>query len=128
VVLDAFPDRPIGGQLKSISATAAPIARDVPVKYFTVIVSLDEADPEWITPEARVTAEIRITKIPDTIAVPNQAIFQSDSGDFVLVDSGASLERRSVQLGVRGANRSQVLSGLSAGDEIALYPPPEFAL
>jgi multidrug efflux pump subunit AcrA (membrane-fusion protein) len=125
VTIDAFPDRPISGQVSSISATAAPIERENPVKYFTVIVSLNQSDPEWITPEAAVTAEIHISRIEDTIAVPNQAVFQDDEGDWVLLRNGSKLVRRPVSLGVRGANRSQVLTGLQTGDEIALFPPGE---
>jgi len=124
VVVDAFPDRPLSGKVASISATAAPIERESPVKYFTVIVALDQADPAWITPEAAVTAEIHISRIPETIAVPNQAVFKDATGEWVLLRSGGQLVRRDVSLGVRGANRSQVLQGLQNGDEIALFPPP----
>jgi RND family efflux transporter MFP subunit len=123
LTIDAFPDRPLSGVVKSISATATPIARDVPVKYFTVVVSLDEANPTWITSEAQVTAEIHINSIPNTIAIPNQAIFQDNAGDWVLVRNGSGLESKRVNLGVRGPDRSEVLSGLKAGEEIALYPP-----
>ena len=123
LLIDAYPDRPLTGELKSISANAAPIARDNPVKFFIVIVSLDESDPEWITPEAQVTAEIHISRIEDTIAIPNQALFQDETGDWVLVRNSRVFKKRSVKLGLRGANRSQVVSGLEDGDEIALYPP-----
>jgi multidrug efflux pump subunit AcrA (membrane-fusion protein) len=126
VVIDAYPDRELSGKVSSISATAAPIERDNPVKYFIVVVSLDEADPAWITPEAPVTAEVYINLISDTIAIPNQAIFNGDSGDWVLVRKGRELVKHPVSLGVRGANRSQVIGGLEAGDEIALFPPADF--
>ncbi len=125
VTVDAFPTRPLTGTISSISATAAPIERESPVKYFTVIVSLEQADPEWITPEAAVTAEIHITRIEDTMAIPNQAVFQGEQGDWVLVRDGRKLVRREVSLGVRGANRSQVLAGLREGEEIALFAPEQ---
>ena len=121
--IDAYPDRPLNGIVSNISATAAPIDRDSPVKYFTVIVALDKADPDWITPDAQVRAEIHINRLDGTIAIPNQALFQDQSGDWVLVRSGHDLERRKVTLGLRGATRSQVTAGLEPGEEIALYPP-----
>jgi HlyD family secretion protein len=124
ILIDAFPDRPITGKVKRVSATAAPIARDNPVKYFIVIVRLGKADPEWITPEAQLTANIHISRINDTIAIPNQALFQDETGDWVLARNGRDLEKRNVKLGLRGANRSEVVSGLEEGDEIALYSPP----
>lgn len=123
VVVDAFPDRVLDGKVSSISATAAPIERENPVKYFTVVVALDDADPEWIKAGAIVRAEIRINQVADTIAIPNQAVFQKDSSHWVLLLEGRKLVHRTVKLGLRGANRSQVLEGLEAGDEIALFPP-----
>jgi multidrug efflux pump subunit AcrA (membrane-fusion protein) len=125
VVMDAFQGRPLGGTVSAISATAAPIERESPVKYFTVTVTLDQADPSWITPEAPVTAEIHISRVDDTIAVPNQAIFKDEQGDWVLLRDGGELIRQPVRLGVRGANRSQILTGLEEGDQIALFPPEQ---
>ena len=88
-----------------------------------MIVALDKSDPEWITPDAQVRAEIHINRLDQAIAIPNQALFQDQSGDWVLVRSGRDLERRKVTLGLRGATRSQVTAGLEPGEEIALYPP-----
>lgn len=123
VIIDAYPDRPLTGTVSTISATAAPIERDNPVKYFTVLVALDQADPEWITPGAVVTATINISEVPEAIAIPNQALFREESGDWVLVREGKDLVRRDVQLGIRGPNRSEIVSGLNPGDEVALFPP-----
>lgn len=123
VIIDAYPDRPLTGAIQSISATAAPVERDSPVKYFTVQVALDQADPEWITPGAVVTATIHIDQALDAIAVPNQALFREDGRDQVLVREGGQLVKRDVTLGLRGPNRSQVVTGLEAGDEVALFQP-----
>jgi HlyD family secretion protein len=125
VTIDAYPDRPLSGVISHVSATASPIARDVPVKFFTVTVALDDADPEWIKPESMVSAVIAIDRIENTIFVPNQAVFSDASGDWVLVRKGRGLVRREVQLGLRGANRSQIVSGLESDAEIALFPPEE---
>lgn len=123
VAVDAFSQRALEGTVASISATAAPIERESPVKYFTVVVTLETADTEWMTPEAAVTAVIHISKVPQTIAIPNQAIFQDDQGDWVLLSDGRNLVRKDVQLGIRGANRSEVKQGLNEGDEVALFQP-----
>ncbi len=125
VTIDAFPDRPLQGTVSKISATASPIERDSPVKYFTVIVTLDTADPAWIRPESQVTAVIAINRVEDTIFVPNQAVFSDSNGDWVLVRKGSKLRRQEIKLGLRGANRSQIISGLEKGSEIALFPPAE---
>jgi HlyD family secretion protein len=125
VTIDAYPGRPLKGSVSHISATASPIARDVPVKFFTVTVALEDADPEWIKPESRVSAIIAVASIQDAVYVPNQAVFSDGSGDWVLVREGGELIRQEVQLGLRGANRSQILSGLEKESRIALFPPQE---
>ena len=125
VIIDAYPDKPLSGKVSYVSATASPIARDIPVKFFTVTVALNEADPEWIKPESMVSAVIAIDRIENTIFIPNQAIFSDGSGDWVFVRKGRDLVRREIQLGLRGANRSQIVSGLEKDAEVALYMPGE---
>ncbi len=123
VTIDAYPDRPLSGVISHVSATASPIARDIPVKFFTVTVALDDADPAWIKPESLVSAVIAIDRIENAIFVPNQSVFSDDNGDWVLVREGGKLVRREIQLGLRGANRSQIVSGLERDAVIALFPP-----
>lgn len=125
VIIDAYPDRPLGGKVTSISATASPIDRDSPVKYFQVIVTLDQADPAWIRPESQVEASIAVSRIEDTMFVPNQAVFSDTTGDWVLLRKGGQLVKREIKLGLRGANRSQVLDGLEKKDQIALFSPTD---
>lgn len=127
VTIDAYPGRPLSGVISHVSATASPIARDIPVKFFTVTVALDDADPEWIKPENLVSAVIAIDRIENAIFVPNQSVFSDGDGDWVLVLKGGKLIRREIQLGLRGANRSQILSGLESDAVIALFPPLDTA-
>jgi len=125
VIIDAFPEKPLHGTITKISATASPIERNSPVKYFSVTVTLDDADPDWIRPESQVTATIAINRIEDTIFIPNQAIFSDGNGEWVLLRKGKNLEKQEIELGLRGANRSQIISGLEKGAKIALFPPAE---
>ena len=123
VTIDAYPDRPIDGVVSNVSATASPIARDVPVKFFTVTVALENADPGWIKPESQVSAIIAVDRVEDAIFVPNQSVFSDGSGDWVLTREGGKLVKREIGLGLRGANRSQIITGLREDDVIALFPP-----
>lgn len=125
VIIDAYPDRPLQGVVTNISATASPIDRNSPVKYFRVTVTLDQADPAWIRPQSQVEATIAISRVEDAIFVPNQAVFSDNSGDWVLLREGRQLVKREIKLGLRGANRSQVLDGLEKQDHIALFSPTD---
>lgn len=125
VTIDAYPDRPLSGTISHVSATASPIARDIPVNFFTITVALLDADPTWIRPESLVSAVIAIERVQDTIFIPNQSVFSDSSGDWVLLREGGDLVRREIVLGLRGTNRSQIISGLEKDSQIALFPPEE---
>ena len=98
------------------------------IDFLAIVVSCSDCSIHSLA-DSRITlacvdaASLRPRRIPHAIAIPNQAIFQDKTGEWVLVGNGKSLEKRPVALGVRGPNRSEVVSGLAAGDEIALYPP-----
>jgi hypothetical protein len=61
-----------------------------------------------------------LLRAPQAISVPNVAIEQRDGAHFVKVRQGGDFTARKVELGVRGTARSQVLKGLSAGEEVLL--------
>jgi len=123
VRLEAYSDRTLSGTVSNISHKAQPIERDSPIKFFTVEVLLDEADPNWLRPGQRVQAWIEVAKAAETISVPNQSLFQNERGSWVYRLNGAVFEKQSVEVGLRGPNRSQITSGLAIGDRIALIDP-----
>lgn len=125
VHLHAFPDRELTGTVSQISKSAQPRERDNPVKYFTVKVVLDQADPDWLLPGQRLDAEIVIADLADRISVPAQATFRDDSGSWVYVQSGNGFERRAIETGLCSTSRCLITSGLEAGDRIALSDPDE---
>ena len=123
VVVDAFPNRPLQGLVESVSKTAQSRERNSPVKYFTVTIALDEADPTWLLPGRRVTVTIMAADVADALVLPNQAIEQGEGGNTVWVQRGDRFEQVDVTLGVRGMARSQVVSGLEPGERVALVKP-----
>jgi RND family efflux transporter MFP subunit len=69
---------------------------------------------------------------PDALTVPVTAIHHSGDGGatVLLVDASNRVEKRSVQLGVEGENRDEIVSGLNAGDQVIVgdldaYQPGE---
>src|SRR3546814_6611679 len=57
---------------------------------------------------------------PEAISVPNVALRSRDGARVVRVRDGSGFDWRKVELGARGVARSQVLSGLSSGDQVLL--------
>ena len=56
----------------------------------------------------------------DVLTVPNQAIRRSGQDKTVEVVSDGKFETRVVQTGISDAEKTEILSGLKAGDLIAL--------
>ena len=127
VFIDAFPQQPLTGTIGSMAQVPASLERDSPIKYFAVNVTLDQSDPDWITPGARVRGEIQILEKENVLTVPNQAIEQSRDGEnprmWVYIKRGNSEEKRFIDIGERGPLRTEVTDGLKVGDEVLLVRP-----
>lgn len=119
------PEQKVASEIAWIAAAAAPRGRDSPVKYLSFKAKVDAAAVAkyaW-TPGQRFRADIVLLDVNDAITVPNIAVRASGETSEVSVRTGGGTTTRAVKLGVRGPARSQVLDGLSGGDEIVLAAP-----
>ncbi|HYM11276.1 MAG TPA: efflux RND transporter periplasmic adaptor subunit [Bryobacterales bacterium] len=65
-------------------------------------------------------AEIIVEKIPNTLYVPQQAVFDKSGKTVVFARVGSRFEQRVVRLGKRTESQVAILGGLRQGDWIAL--------
>lgn len=68
-------------------------------------------------------AEVVIERIPDTLHVPVQAIFESGENNIVYIFDGGRLAPRRVETGRQTETRIAILNGLEEGETISLRPP-----
>ncbi len=123
ITIDAHPDRVFEGKVKGVQPVANPLNGDSPVKYFEVIVELDETDTTLMRPSASVRGKIFVNRQEGVLAVPNQAVFHGEDGTWLYVVGARGYEKRSVSLGARSVSRTIIAEGLSAGEEVALVEP-----
>jgi HlyD family secretion protein len=142
VTLDAYPKVRFPGKVARI----APAARlQDQVKVFDVEIALDSQGKELRT---GMTANISVKgdRVEGVLAVPVEAVFRRDEGDVVYVKKAVtaenggkqpapkatpdprdawkkSFEERKVETGLASLAKVQVISGLVAGEEIALEDP-----
>jgi HlyD family secretion protein len=76
-----------------------------------------------LRPGLLANAEIIVERIPDTLYVPFQGIFEAGSQRIVYVKKGNTFEKRKVEVGPRSESQIAIKSGLKEGEEIALAPP-----
>lgn len=76
-----------------------------------------------LRPGLLANAEIIVERIPNTLYVPFQGIFEAGSQHIVYVKKGDTFETRKVEVGSRSESQIAIKSGLEEGEQIALAPP-----
>jgi HlyD family secretion protein len=116
VSVDALPGEVISGYVSRIAPAADQVGG---VVVYGVTVVLDETDLP-LRAGMSATAEIVTDKLEDVLLVPNWAI-RIDRGtgkSYVNLMRAEAVEEVEVEIGVRGADESEVLSGLNEGDVV----------
>ncbi|MDE0103191.1 MAG: HlyD family efflux transporter periplasmic adaptor subunit [Bryobacterales bacterium] len=70
-------------------------------------------------------AEVTVETIPNTLYIPNQAVFEEGAQVVVFVLDSGQLRPRRVELGRRSESQIAVVSGLQEGDMVSLYRPED---
>jgi HlyD family secretion protein len=123
VLVDAYPDLRLPGQVQSIGVLAESEAESHTAdKYFQVVVSVLKED-QRLRPGMTARVEIECTKITNALCVPIHAVFNEQGKRYVYVDTHASYEKREVSIGAQSEDWAQVLSGLKEGECVALSRP-----
>jgi HlyD family secretion protein len=81
-----------------------------------------QAAPASLGDGYRVEAQIITWQADDVLRVPNSAIFRGGAGWRTFVMDGRVARLRTVRTGQRGAEYTQVLDGLTAGEKVILFP------
>ena len=116
------PQQKIESRISWVAAAAAPRGRESPVKYlaFKAPIPADVMARYRWAPGQQFDARVVLLHADSAISVPNIAVRSQGGTAKVTVDDGGRLTDRSIQLGVRGPSRSQVLSGLKPGERVVL--------
>jgi multidrug efflux pump subunit AcrA (membrane-fusion protein) len=123
LVVEAHPGRSYPARVTRVDALAKPLRWNVPVQYFEAALAAEGADLAAMKPGQRVRAEIVLERIPSALLVPPQAVVAVDGAEVCYRREGARLVAVEVKVGARGWDRVQILSGIGAGDEVALRDP-----
>ena len=112
----AYGDAVFRGRVASIDSVVDPVTRSVLVRAL-----IPKADGR-LRPGLLMTVDLLFNK-RRTLAVDEKAVIPDGEDNFVFVsargeDGAAVAERRRVQIGARRVGEVEIVSGLSAGDEV----------
>jgi len=116
---DAFPDRVFTGTVTLISPTVDPSQGTVEVR-----VAVPEP-PEYLLPEMTVSVNVEAGRRAGARVLPEGAVQGLGAGDtWVAVIVDGRLERREVEVGLQAGDRVEVVSGISADEQVVLVDDP----
>lgn len=114
LTLDAYPDKTFTGKVLAVDTSGS---SNQGVTTYPVTILLDTTSAE-IYPNMAVAAQILLDVKTDVLLVPSSAI-KSDTGTtYVEVMVDGVPERKEVEVGDANDSQTEIVSGLSAGDEV----------
>ena len=121
IVVDAYPDIQLTGELTFIGALAtAEESGRSHEKYFKVTFRVNEDDIR-LRPGMTCRVTIRAESVKDVIAIPVQAVFTDDQGNYCFVKKGRGrFERREIVLGRQNEELVEITSGLQTQERVSL--------
>ncbi len=117
VTLDAFPARPLTGEVQRI-APAAGEPRGA-TSYRTII----HFDPEGVPARLDMAADVQVrtANATDVLLLPLSAIRYAETQPFVLVRRGGQPTEQEVTLGAQDERQVEIVAGLAEG-EVVIVP------
>lgn len=115
VTLPAYPGRTFNGTITYVYPTLRPETRTVPVR-------IELPNPgQLLKPAMFAQVDVQVGAAAPVLTVPDSAVIDTGKRSLVLVQRGEGrFEPREVQIGARGDNTVEVLTGLKAGEEVVV--------
>lgn len=116
--LDAHPDHEYRATVAQIRRSVGQKSRSNPQMVIRLVLDLEATDPERMRPGMRLRGTVETERIPDSLLVPEDAVFARPDGAVVYVDT--LWGRRAVQpeFGRRNRESFAVVSGLEEGERV----------
>jgi multidrug efflux pump subunit AcrA (membrane-fusion protein) len=128
VRIDAMPGRTFSAAVKMVEKIARSMEKDSPVKYFEVVLSLEETLTGEMKPGMAVHFEIIPGGSEVLPVIPHMAVFYEDTTAFAVVKDRGTWKRVKIEPGLSNRVEVVVQSGLEAGDVISLRLPDDVPL
>ena len=114
---DAYPDHVFDAQITYISPAVDPQRGSIEVRLRV------PAAPVTLRPDMTVSVDLTVASKANALTIPTDAIRDATTAApwVPVVDRGAVV-RRDVTLGIAGEGQSEIASGVSEGDLVALSP------
>jgi HlyD family secretion protein len=131
VVIERWGGPPVEGRVRRVDPAAFTKVSALGIEEQRVLAVIDLTGPprDWAAmgDGFRVVVRVITTSVDDALVVPVGALFPHGDGLAVYAIEGGRARLRVVDIGGRNGNEGWVRSGLAAGQQVVVYPPPTVA-
>lgn len=93
--------------------------RDVSTATRTMLTEVDVPNPSLaLAPGMYAEVTFDLQEKNDAVIVPSAAVVEGEPPVIFIVNASGRVERRTVTLGIPGANRQEIVSGIEPGDQV----------
>ncbi|MEP7306830.1 MAG: efflux RND transporter periplasmic adaptor subunit [Acidobacteriota bacterium] len=121
LVVDAYPDKPFTATVSRISPSVSPQSRAFP---FEALVPNPE---NLLKPGTFVRVHLESSRVDQVLSLPYGALQYRYGVNRVFVVAGGQLAARELKVGERLGDRVEILTGVKAGDPVALTDVDQLA-
>lgn len=115
--VDTFPDKLFHGDIEKIYPE--PVVKDN-IVYYLAIVKVSKDDALFLKPEMTTHVKVIFAEKNDLLTVPNAAVkFEKGKQIVYKVIGPHEVRKIEVKTGIRGEERTEIISGLKEGDIVA---------
>jgi RND family efflux transporter MFP subunit len=122
VTLDAYQDSTFTGAINDVASLGKEKPGNSNIKIFEVNVDI-HGTSDLLKPGMTTSNKIIINEIPDTLFVPQDAVFQEEERFICYVENGSGFDKTEVEIGSKSEDYVIVKSGLDVDDVVALVNP-----
>ena len=119
ITLDAIPGQVFNGIVSKKGTLARRKDPSSKINVFDVEIAFQD-ESELLKPGMSASARIVIERLPETIAVPLEAVFEKEGQTVVYLENK---KQRKVEVGRRNDMSIEIVSGLDGGETICLIDP-----
>ncbi len=120
--VDAVPDKELKGRVGVIGTIARIDIASLLSKKFDMTILLEQPDPR-LRPGMSATVRIAVLRLPNSILIPSEAIFEKNARAVAYVLTGGRFEERTIEVARQGDGQALIAHGLKPGERIALKDP-----
>jgi HlyD family secretion protein len=118
IIVDAFPGRDFSGSVVRIAPRGVSVSN---VVTFEVKIEVTSPDKSLLLPEMTANASIFVARKEGVLQVPAAALFRRGGAEFVtVVKADGTQEERTVTTGITDGQVTEIGSGLSEGENVAV--------